>query len=57
MTYGDINYFTLLELNDKLKNRVYDRLDLIYLDRLRNEVESQINSINLEYKNNLKKEE
>lgn len=60
--YGDIEYFTLLELNDKLKYRSYDRLDLLYLDRLRNEVESKINEINSEYKkqckdNLIKKEE
>lgn len=40
--YGDIEYFALLSLNDRLKERMLDRLDLTNIDRLRNEVEMKI---------------
>jgi predicted nucleotidyltransferase len=43
--YGDIEYFALLELNDRLKDRMLNRLDLVNIDRLRNEVEMKIMAI------------
>lgn len=43
--YGDIEYFALLELNDRLKDRMLNRLDLVNIDRLRNEVEIKIMAI------------
>ncbi len=48
--FGDIEYFTLLELRDKLMYRGYDRLDLLTLDRLRNEVDIKILQIHEEDK-------
>lgn len=48
--YGDIEYFALLELNDRLKDRMLNRLDLVNVDRLRNEVELKIMAINKAYK-------
>lgn len=51
--YGDIEYFTLLDLRDKLKYFQYDKLDLINLDRLKSEVEIKIEAIHLEHKNRL----
>lgn len=46
--FGDIEYFTLLDLQQKLKRWDYDRLDLLSLDKLRLEVEIKIKQINLE---------
>jgi predicted nucleotidyltransferase len=43
--FGDIEYFELLGLRDKLKNFNYDRLDLVSLDKLRNEIEIKIRQI------------
>jgi hypothetical protein len=51
--YGDIEYFTLLDLRDKLKYFQYDKLDLFNLDRLRSEVEIKIEAIHLENKKSL----
>ena len=48
--YGDIEYFTLLDLRDKLKYDHYDRLDLTKLDVLRSEVEIKIEAIHLAHK-------
>lgn len=48
--YGDIEYFALLELNDRLKDRMLNRLDLVNVDRLRNEVEMKILEIHNKYK-------
>ena len=48
--YGDIEYFTLLDLRDKLKYIQYDKLDLQNLVRLRSEVEIKIEAIHLESK-------
>lgn len=48
--YGDIEYFTLLDLRDKLKYFNYDKLDLVNLDRLRAEVERKIEVIHYEVK-------
>lgn len=48
--YGDIEYFALLELNDRLKDRMLNRLDLVNVDRLRNEIEMKILEINNKYK-------
>ena len=49
--FGDIEYFALLELNDRLKDRMLNRLDLVNVDRLRNEVELKIMAINRMYCN------
>lgn len=46
--FGSIEYFTLLDLQSKLKYRAYDKLDLEQLNRLRYEVEVKIKSIELE---------
>lgn len=43
--FGDVEYFELLELRDRLKYFRYDRLDLISLDRLRSELEIKIEAI------------
>jgi len=45
--FGSFEYFVLLDLRDKLKYRDYDRLDLITIDKLRNEVEIKIAQIHL----------
>lgn len=52
--FGDIAYFTLLGLEQKLKYRSYDKLDLICLDKLRNEVDTMIKAIHLEEDNRRK---
>jgi len=43
--FGDVEYFELLELRDRLKYFRYDRLDLSGLDRLRSELEFKIEAI------------
>lgn len=56
--FGSIEYFELLSLRDKLKSRHLDKLDLLSLDRLRNELSIKIEAINEvenERLNNLKK--
>lgn len=53
--YGDFEYFILLDLNDKLKARDYNKLDLITLDKLRYEVEIKIAQIHAQYKQENKK--
>ncbi len=40
-----MEHMALLDFSDKLKYRMLDRLDLINLDRLRNEVELKIMEI------------
>lgn len=45
--FGDIEYFTLLELQSRLKFLGYNKLDLLCLDKLRYEVEVKIKAINL----------
>ena len=40
-----MEHMALLDFNDRLKYRMLDRLDLINLDRLRNEVEMKIMEI------------
>jgi hypothetical protein len=45
--FGDSKYFTLLDLQQKLNYRQYDRLDLLSLDKLRNEVSMKIQEIQL----------
>lgn len=51
--FGDIKYFTLLNLRDKLLYyRDYKKLDLINLDKLIIEIELKIESINLKHKQN-----
>ena len=47
--FGDTEYFTLLNLNDKLKFRDYERLGLENLDKLRADVEMKIEAIHLVY--------
>ncbi len=47
MTYlASINFFTLLRLQRELRAWDYDKLDLINLDRLRDEIAIKIESIN-----------
>jgi len=53
--YGDIEYFTLLDLQDNLQSRRYDKLDLSMLDKLRNEIDLKIRRIELEHTNNHEK--
>lgn len=48
--FGDIEYFTLLDLRDKLKYYQYNKLDLVNLDKLRLEVDMKIDAIHLEHK-------
>lgn len=48
--YGDLEYFTLLDLRDKLKYFEYNKLDLLNLDKLKAEVERKIEAIHLEHK-------
>ena len=48
--FGSIEYFELLNFRDKLMNRHLDRLDLLQLDRLRNEVEIKVLSIHEKHK-------
>jgi phenylalanyl-tRNA synthetase beta subunit len=48
--FGDIEYFTLLELQQRLKAYDYDKLDLENLDRLRAEVDRKVAAINLQEK-------
>ena len=43
--FGSIEHMALLDFNDKLKYRMLDRLDLVNLDRLRNEIELKIMEI------------
>lgn len=50
INFGDIEYFTLLDLNDKLKYYQYDKLDLLNLDKLRAEVERKIEAIHFEHR-------
>jgi predicted nucleotidyltransferase len=43
--YGDIEYFTLVDLSDKLKNIHYNKLDLVNLDKLKLEIDMKIQKI------------
>lgn len=43
--YGSVEYFTLLDLNERLQAWKYDKLDLLNLDKLRSEVEMKIAKI------------
>ncbi len=52
--FGDIEYFTLLELERKLKARDLDRLGLVCVDKLRMEVYIKIQQINLEHNERIK---
>ena len=47
--YGDIEYFSLLNLQDKLKAWSYTNLDLQYLDKLRMEIDIKIKAIHEEH--------
>lgn len=49
--FASIQYFELLDLRTKLKSRALDKLDLINLDKLRNEVEMKIQQIDYLEKN------
>lgn len=53
--YGDIEYFTLEGLRDKLRAWKYDKLDLEYLDKLRMEIDIKIRAIHNEYTNRIKR--
>lgn len=46
--YGTVEYFTLLDLSDRLKAWKYDKLDLQNLNKLRFEIEQKIAAIQLE---------
>ena len=54
--FGDIEYYTLHELRDKLMYWGYNKLDLNYLDKLRTELDIAIKAIDLEYKMKIAKE-
>lgn len=54
MKYGDIEYFTLLDLQDKLKYMQYDKLGLSNLDKLRTEIHIKVEGIHLEAKSKAK---
>lgn len=47
--FASTEYFTLLDLRDKLKYMDYDKLDLLSLDKLRYEVEIKIKAIDHEH--------
>jgi hypothetical protein len=47
--FGDIEYFELLTLRDRLKYWKYDKFDLEYLDKLKAEIDRKIESIHLEH--------
>lgn len=47
--FGSIEYFSLLSFHDKLMPSQYDSLDLVYLDKLRLEIEIKIAAINLQH--------
>ena len=49
--YGSTQYFGLLDFQDKINYRGYEKFDLVTLDKLRAEVEIKIKAINLEHKN------
>jgi len=49
--FGDTEYFTLLDLRDKLKYQAYSKLDLINLDKLYNEIIIKIAQIEYQYNN------
>jgi len=46
--FGDIEYFTLLDLESKLKRWDYNKLGLTTLDKLRHEVDVKIKAIHLQ---------
>jgi hypothetical protein len=54
--FGDIAYFELLRFRDRLKNRELDRMDLVNLDRLRNEVQMKIDVIDNQERERRKRE-
>ena len=43
--FGSIEYFELLSFQDSLKGYRLDKLELIYLDKLRAEVERKVEAI------------
>ncbi len=47
--FGDIDYFCLLDLQDKLKYIGYNRLDLEFMDKLRGEIHIKIRAIHIEH--------
>lgn len=53
--YGSIEYFALLNLQDRLKLWSYDKLNLVYLDKLRAEIDMKMKAINFEYTEQIKK--
>ncbi len=44
--FASMEYFTLLKLQSELRAFDFDRLDLINLDRLRDEIDIKVESIN-----------
>lgn len=46
--FGDIKYYTLLNLRDKINSRSFRDVDLISLDKLKIELEIKIKAIETE---------
>lgn len=53
--FGSVEYFELLSLQDKLRGWRYDKLNLEYLVKLRDEVNTRVRSAQLEYTESIKK--
>ena len=48
--FGSVEYFRLIYLRDKLGIEDYNKLDLLYLDKLKMEIEIKIKQIELDVK-------
>lgn len=46
--FGDIKYYTMLNLRDKINSRSFNGLDLVNLEKLKIELELKIKSIETE---------
>ena len=53
--FGDIEYLTLLRLQDQLACRSFNKLDLLCLDKLKTEIHIKIEAIHLEHKERVNK--
>lgn len=53
--YGSVEYFQLESLYDKLKWWGYDKYDLLFLDKLRMELQLKIKAIEHEHINRIRK--
>ena len=53
--YGTIEYFTLEGLRDKLRGHQYDKLDLLFLDKLKMEIDIKLKAIQNEYTERLQR--